>query len=121
MELRYFLACLAMVTGAEVGARLLRLWLYRSGWLQVACALGSSAALAALVTALAGQSFALRALIGAALGIAYEGANLRWLHWWTFPGNRLFWLRGAPALALAAGAPWGLLAAAAPLMAAYLP
>ena len=88
------------------------LWVYRRAAYRVAnvvvmfgLVMGTVATLAPAI-GLAGV-FAL----GFAIGLAYEAANLAWLRWWSFPGDRLLWLRGPTACALGVSVTWGLVPA----------
>jgi hypothetical protein len=46
-------------------------------------------------------------LFRSGIGVAYEVLNLRRLHWWEFPGERLYLLRGHAAVVLAISVMWG--------------
>jgi hypothetical protein len=112
-------ACLAATAGVETGAWLLRAWAYRARWHRVVSAVADAAALAGISVALGGRAPALRFAAGAAFGVALEAANLYALRIWTFPGDRLFFVRGRAAIVLAAGLPFGFIPVFAPLAAAW--
>lgn len=94
---------------AEVVARGLRLWVYGNPWfvlvnvfLMYGLVMGGMAALVPRLGALPVL------LCGAAAGLAYEIVNLRWLHWWSFPGQRMLFLRGHVAILAVLTVLWGL-------------
>jgi hypothetical protein len=68
-----------------------------------------------LSTTVAGYPPLLRFAVGAIAGVIYEGANVMLLHIFSFPNQRLLFLRGPLALALGAGIPRGLVTLLTPL------
>jgi hypothetical protein len=117
MELGIFLVSLAMTAASEVAAYLFRLWTYRSPWYRVANVIVPGLFLGWLSTQIAHEPLVLRFAVGALFGLAYEAANLLVFQVWTFPGDRLLFLRGRPAIVFATGVPWGLL----PVLSSELP
>ena len=107
--------CALLFAGVELTARAFRLWLYKSPRHHLAFALFAVAAAGTLAIAVASRPIAVRFAAGAALGVAIEAANLYRLRLWAFPGDRLLFFRGRWPIILAAGLPWGVMPAAAPL------
>ena len=68
-----------------------------------------------LSAALVNYPVALRFAAGAIVGILYEGLNIAILRVFSFPNQRLLFLRGPIALSFGAGVCWGLLPVVAPL------
>ena len=89
MILRYMLIGMAIGAVTELVARLLRLRLYRNAIYPV---LNILLVFGVIMGGLASANRLLRplptALIAGALGLAYESANLTWLHWWSFQDER---------------------------------
>ena len=112
------LACLGLGLATEAIAWALGWWVYDPWWLRlvnVAAVFGG--VLGWLTSRLADAPWWQRFATGAVFGIAYEAANVAALGWWTFPGDRLFWLHGPVALVLGVGLAWG----AVPVMAGLAP
>jgi len=112
------LVCLALGTVTELTSHWLRLWVYRPPWLRVASVVITFGLVFGWVASRMQADTALEQFgVGAGLGVAYEAVNLLWLHAWSFPGDRLLFLRGRVALILGAGIPWGILPVVAPVVA----
>jgi hypothetical protein len=110
------LVCLAVGGATESLSYWQRLWVYDPPWLRIVGVLIVYGLIFGCVsTALADYPAVLRFAAGAALGVLYEAANLAVLRLWSFPNQRLLFLRGSIALAVGAGIPWGLLPPVAPM------
>jgi len=103
---------ISMIIGAltEATARLLKLWLYgqpQTAILNIVGVFGFiMGGIAGLVPQIgAGAAFGLAAVVG----MLYEIANLRLLHWWHFPAERLLFIRGHHAIVLVLTMLWGVL------------
>jgi len=117
MKTSIFLACLAMGVAMEVVSSQFNLWVYQRPWLRIiSIALVFGLAFGWLSTIVAEQSLLVRFAAGAAVGIAYEAANLLFLHLFSFQ-EPLSLLRSRVVVILSAGVPWGLLPVAAPPLA----
>jgi hypothetical protein len=108
--LRYMLISMAIGVLVESLARLLKLWLYGQPQTAVLNIVGFfgfvMGGIAAMMTEVGRwQTFAL----AAGVGFAYEVLNLRFLHWWQFPGERLLFVRGHHAIVLVLAVLWGTL------------
>jgi hypothetical protein len=115
MNLRILIACLVIGAVTEGLAYWLGLWTYNRFWKRVASLLLVFGLIfGSLSTAVADYPALSRFAAGAIVGVVYEALNLAVLRIFTFPNQRLLFLRGALALSLGAGIPWGLL----PLVAA---
>ncbi len=109
----FFLLCLLMTASAEGAAFFFKLWTYRSPWHRVLNA-AVSGYLIGLVTVVVSLSpLWIKLAAGAAFGLLYEALNLYWLKIWTFPDEKLLFLKGRGKILLAAGIPWGILPVAA--------
>jgi len=110
--------CLAIGAITELISHRLKLWTYNPPWLRIANVLIAFGLMFGWVaSALAEKSMPLQFLVGAAVGVAYEAANLLFLHFWSFRDDRLLFFRGRLALILGAGIPWGFLPVLAPVLA----
>ena len=92
----------------EGAARIFKLWLYG----QPQTAILNIVAMFGLIMggiAAALPRIGLWPAFGAAatIGLLYEVANLRFLHWWHFPGERLLFIRGQHAIVLVLALLWG--------------
>ena len=88
----------------------LGLWTYNRSWKRVASLLIVFGLIfGSLSTAVADYPAFLRFVAGAIVGVVYEALNLAVLRVFSFPNQRLVFLRGPVALSLGAGVPWGLL------------
>jgi hypothetical protein len=114
MNLRIVIACLILGVLTEGLAYWQTLWVYDRPWLRIVSILVVFGFIFGwLSTAIADYPAWLRFASGAIVGVLYEGTNLKLLHVFDFPNQRLLFLRGPVALALGAGIPWGI----APLLA----
>ena len=115
MNLRILAVCLVIGAITEGLAYWQGLWTYNRFWKRVASLLIVFGLIFGfLSTAVADYPALLRFAAGAIVGVVYEALNLAVLRVFSFPNQRLLFLRGPVALSLGAGLPWGLL----PLMAA---
>ena len=116
MNMRILAACLVIGAITEGLAYWQGLWIYDRSWKRVASLLIVFGLIFGfLSTLVADYSALLRFAAGAIVGVVYEGLNLGVLRVFSFPNQRLLFLRGPVALSLGAGIPWGLL----PLIAAF--
>jgi len=74
----------------------------------------------AFIAGLSGLSLPMQFLAGAAVGTAYEIANARLLHWWTFPSGRVLFLKGEAAIIAGIGLAWGFIPVMVSLVAAAI-
>jgi hypothetical protein len=110
VDLRIALACLALGAVTEAVSAGLGLWLYDPPWLRLANVVLGFGVLFGWVSSALGESpSAVRFLVGAAVGTAYEALNLTVVHAWSFPQDRLLLLHGPIALVLGVGITWGFL------------
>ena len=93
---------------AELGARWLKLWVYRRSQypiVNVVAVFGIiMGSLAALVPSL---GLVVAFVIAFAVGLLYEIVNLTRLHWWSFPGERVAFIHGHAAIVVAIALLWG--------------
>jgi hypothetical protein len=116
MNIQIMLACVIIGTITEALSYWQKLWIYHPPWLRLASVpIVFGLVFGWLSTALADSPAIQRFAIGAGVGIVYEALNLSVLRVFTFPNQRLLFLRGSVALAVGAGMPWGLLTLMAPL------
>jgi hypothetical protein len=109
MNLRIIIGCLILGVITEGLAYWQNLWVYDPPWLRlVSLAVVYGLLFGWLSTAVADHPAWLRFAAGALTGVLYESANLKFLHLFSFPQQRLLFLRGPIALALGAGIPWGI-------------
>jgi hypothetical protein len=108
--LTYMLISLLLGAATEAAARLFKLWRYaqpQTALLNVVAVYGG------IMGGIAGLAPRLgvwkACALAAGVGLAYEIANLRILHWWHFPGERLLFIRGHHAIVLVLAALWGVL------------
>lgn len=107
----------ALGAGAEVLARALRLWVYRSPVYPVVNVLGMFGVVMGGLSLLAPElGHAVLFAIGWAIGFGYEWLNFLALDWWHFPGDRFLVFRGRTACAASVAALWGLVPAAVALL-----
>ncbi len=102
--------CVGVVFGivAEFGARRLRLWIYRRPLypiINVVAVFGLAMGGLAAFVPMFGRIPAF--LVAFAAGLGYEILNLTRLHWWDFPGARLAFIHGHPAIVVTVAAMWG--------------
>lgn len=112
--LTFLLVALAIGALSELVARILRLWTYRSPGspvLNILLVFGLIQGLGVAWTVGAGQPPVAIApvlfMIGALLGLAYEGLNEFALHSWAWPETPLLGLRRSIDKAAAVGVAWG--------------
>ena len=108
------LACvligMALGVVTEVCARLLNLWVYRQPQTPVLNVIVVAGLVMGALATLVPRYGMLRAFVaGAAVGLAYEIANLGFLKWWDFPDRRLGFIRGHVAIVVVASAGWGVM------------
>jgi len=108
----------AIVASVELQARLLNLWRYRRWWMSVVNVTCTGGLVGLIGALLAAEPPWVRFAAGAAFGLAYEAINLTALRWWSFPDQRMLFIRGDRACATVAGLGWGVMPAAAPAIAA---
>src|SRR5438094_457328 len=102
---------IGMVFGllTEVGARVFNLWVYRHPQTPLLNVIVVSGLVMGSIAALVpryGMPLAFAAAF--AVGLAYEVANLAFLRWWDFPGERMGFIRGHAAIVVIASIGWGL-------------
>ena len=88
-ELIILLTCLGMTLAVETGAALVGAWTDRSQWHRIGNVIVSGLGVGALSILVAAWAIPLRVAAGAGLGVSYEVLNLRLLHLWAFPDDRL--------------------------------
>lgn len=116
MNIRIVAACLVIGAIVEALSYWRTLWIYQPPWLRsVATLIVYGGIVSWMSTILADQPAIWRFAAGAVFGVIYEAINLIVLRLFTFPNQRLLFLRGTVALIFGAGLPWGLLPLAAPL------
>ena len=107
MILRYMLIGMAIGAVTELVARILRLRLYRNA---IYPALNILLVFGVIMGGLASASRLLgplpTALIAGAIGLAYESANLTWLHWWSFQDEREATAAGRTAIVVLLSVLW---------------
>lgn len=105
------LACvlLGMIIGTvtEITARTARLWLYRRPYTPVVNVIGMFGLIMGGIAAAGHLGTAATFGFGAAIGLAYELANLFILDWWYFPDERMAVVRGHTAIVLTLTLTWG--------------
>jgi len=105
----YALTALIIGVLAEAVARGLRLWVYRSPWLVLVNLIAMYGLVMGGIATLVPRRGAIAAFVlGALAGLAYELLNLRRLQWWSFPNQRLLFLRGHVAILAVLTVLWGL-------------
>jgi hypothetical protein len=106
--LRCILIGMTIGAVAELGARVLKLWIYRQPQtpiLNVVAVFGLIMGGVATLVPTIGVAAAF--VIAFAFGLIYEIANLRVLNWWYFPGERLAFLRGHTPIVVVIALLWG--------------
>lgn len=117
MEAGILTACVAIGALAELLSLLLGLWVYRRRWLRIFSVLVVfGLVFGALSSIVAAQPVLVRFVAGAALGVAYEGANLLWLRLFAFQEPVASLIPNRLLLTLTAGVPWGAIPAIAPAL-----
>ncbi len=92
----------------EIMARAFKLWVYRQPQTPILNVIVMFSLVMGGVASLVPRIGLLPVfLIGFAIGLLYEIANLQWLDWWYFPGERLSLLRGHTAIVLVIALLWG--------------
>ena len=118
MDPRIVLTAAAAGVAIEAIAAALDWWIYHPPWFRAVNILVVFTLIFGwLSSALVASPLWMRFGAGAAFGIAYEGLNLAVLHAWSFPDDRLLFLRGTPALVLGVGLSWGLIPVLIPVAA----
>lgn len=108
--LAYVLISMVFGVVTEVCARLLKLWVYRQPQTPVLNVIVVFGLIMGAIATLVPRYGVLPAfVIGFAVGSAYEVANLVFLKWWDFPGERLGFVRGHAAIVLVMSVCWGVL------------
>jgi len=111
--LRYMVIGMAIGVAIELAARTLRLWIYNQGQTAV---LNVIIMFGLIMGGLASRvrPLGIAVVVGSAFGIGllYEIANLRVLKWWSFPNERLAFIRGHAAIVVVLALLW----AAVPVM-----
>ncbi|MBI4515012.1 MAG: hypothetical protein HY699_04250 [Deltaproteobacteria bacterium] len=106
--LRWYVIALVIGVAGETNAYCQRLWVYRRPIYPVLNVLLMFGLVMGGLASMASQlGLATVFAIGFAVGVVYEIANLRWLHWWEFPGERLYFLRGHGPVVVAISLFWG--------------
>jgi len=106
--LSYVLIGMTVGVITEVCARLLKLWVYRQPQtpvLNVIVIFGL--VMGAIAMLVPDHGLWLPFVLGAAVGLAYEVANLTALKWWDFPDARLGFIRGHAAIVVVMTLGWG--------------
>ncbi len=106
--LRCMLIGMAIGVVTESAARLLRLWIYHQPQTPIinvvvvfGIIMGGVASYAHTIGLVAAFAVAF------AVGLVYEVANLRFLHWWYFPDERLAFIRGNAQIVVVIALLWG--------------
>ncbi|MDP9139889.1 MAG: hypothetical protein M3O62_03750 [Pseudomonadota bacterium] len=107
--LEFFVVSVLLGILMEILAHRLRLWIYTPPRMVVVNVLVTVGLLFGTLAWLAeGASLPIQFLCGALVGIAYEALNFAGLNAWTFPGSKLWFLKGRIALMIGVGMAWGL-------------
>ena len=105
--LRYVVIGMAIGVVTELAARTFRLWIYHKGYTPV---LNVIIVFGLIMGGLASRvrPLGLEIVVGIAFGIGllYEIANLRFLRWWSFPNERLVFIRGHAAIVVVLALLW---------------
>lgn len=107
--LAYVLIGMTLGVITEMCARLLKLWVYRQPQtllLNVIVVFGL--VMGAIATLVPRHGMLPAFVIGCAVGLAYELANLAFLEWWDFPQQRLGFIRGHAAIVVVLSLGWGM-------------
>jgi len=116
VNLRIVIACIILGVITEGLSYWQRLWIYDPPWLRfVSILVVFGLIFGWLSTTVADYPPLVRFAVGAIAGIVYEGSNLMVFHFFSFPNQRLSFLRGPIALALGAGIPWGIVPLLSPI------
>jgi hypothetical protein len=106
--LRYVIIGIVIGAIAELGARSLRLWVYRRPQypiVNVVVVFGIiMGSIAGLVPRL---GLTLAFIVACAVGLLWEIVNLTRLHWWSFPGERVAFIHGHAAVVVVITLLWG--------------
>ena len=111
------LACFAISASVEIAAHVLKLWVFRAPWIGVANWIVASTLFGTISSLVVGEPIQARFLVGAMVGVGLEAANAFGPELWTFPDERVLFLKGKPAIVVAMGLGWGALPALAPILA----
>lgn len=105
----YALAAMFVGMVAEALARLSNAWRYRRrGFVVVNLLVMYGVIQGSLAASVSRRGILVAAGLGAMAGLLYEIINLRWLHWWSFPGQRMVVVRGHLAILAVLTVLWGL-------------
>ena len=116
MNLRIVIACIILGVITEGLSYWQTLWIYDPPWLRfVSILVVFGLIFGWLSTTVADYPPLVRFAVGAIAGVLYEGSNLMVFHFFSFPNQRLLFLRGPIALALGAGIPWGIVPLLTPI------
>ena len=93
---------------SELGAKTLRLWLYRKPIYPALNVIVMFGIIMGSVSRLAAPwGLAAAFAVGTAIGFAYEWLNFLALDWWSFPDDRFLMFRGRAAIAASVAITWG--------------
>ncbi len=107
--LPYALAAMSLGVVTETLARLSNAWRYRrAGFVLVNLLVMYGVVQGSLAALVPRRGALVAAALGAMSGLLYEIVNLRWLHWWSFPGQRMVMVRGHVAILAVLTILWGL-------------
>jgi hypothetical protein len=113
--LPYVLIGMTVGVITEACAWFLKLWVYRQPQTPVLNIIVVYGLVMGAIAALVPRSGVVPcAVMGGAVGLAYEATNLAFLKWWDFPGERLGFIRGHAAILVLLTVGWGVV----PLMTA---
>lgn len=106
---RYVVIGMLIGVATELVARTFRLWTYRQSRTPVLNVIIMFGVIMGGLTSRA-RFLGLEAVIGIAFGVGllYEVANLRVLKWWSFPNQRLWFIRGHAAIVVVLALLWAL-------------
>jgi len=94
----------------EVCARLLKLWVYRQPQTPALNVIVVAGLIMGTIATFVPRYGMLPVfIVGFAVGLFYETANLSVLKWWDFPDQRMGFIRGHAAIVVVASVGWGLI------------
>jgi len=106
--LRCILLGLVLGVVTETAARLLNLWRYHQAQTPILNILGMFGLIMGTLASLVPDIGIPRAFAGGLLaGLVYEVVNLRVLHWWYFPNERMGFIAGHTAIVVILSLLWG--------------
>lgn len=107
--LPYAVAAMSLGVVVEALARLSSAWRYRHvGFVLVNLLVMYGVIQGSLAASVSRRGLLVAAGFGAMAGLLYEIINLRWLHWWSFPNQRMIVVRGHFAILAVLTVLWGL-------------